>query len=44
MILEVDGEVKIYYGSADTCGALATAKLDDLLATIEVFFSQQNFL
>ncbi len=35
MILEDDGEVKIYYGSADTCVALATAQLDDLLATIE---------
>lgn len=35
MILEDTGEVKIYYGAADTCVALATAKLDDLLATIE---------
>ncbi len=35
MILEDDGEVKIYYGAADTCVALATAKLDDLLNSIE---------
>ncbi len=35
MILEDDGEVKIYYGSADTCVALATAQLDDLLASID---------
>lgn len=35
MILEDDGEVKIYYGSADTCVAMATASLDDLLASIE---------
>lgn len=32
MILEDDGEVKIYYGAADTCEALATAHVDDLLA------------
>lgn len=32
MILEDDGEVKIYYGAADTVEALATAHLDDLLA------------
>ena len=32
MILEDDGEVKIYYGAADTVECLATAKLDDLLA------------
>jgi beta-1,4-mannooligosaccharide/beta-1,4-mannosyl-N-acetylglucosamine phosphorylase len=31
MILEDDGEVKIYYGAADTCEALATAHVDDLL-------------
>lgn len=35
MILEDDGEVKIYYGAADTCVALATAQLEDLLETIE---------
>lgn len=35
MILEDDGEVKFYYGSADTCVAVDTAQLDDLLATIE---------
>ena len=28
----VDGEVRMYYGGADTCMAIATARLDDLLA------------
>lgn len=32
MILEDNGEVKIYYGAADTVECLATASLDDLLA------------
>ncbi|MCD4823916.1 MAG: glycoside hydrolase family 130 protein [Phycisphaerae bacterium] len=32
MILENDGEVKIYYGAADTVECLATADVDDLLA------------
>lgn len=31
MILEDDGEVKIYYGSADTIECLATAHVDDLI-------------
>jgi len=31
MILEDSGEVKIYYGAADTVECLATASLDDLL-------------
>jgi beta-1,4-mannooligosaccharide/beta-1,4-mannosyl-N-acetylglucosamine phosphorylase len=31
MILEDNGEVKIYYGAADTVTCLATASLDDLL-------------
>ena len=31
MILEDTGEVKIYYGAADTVMALATAHVDDLL-------------
>ena len=35
MILEDDGEVKIYYGAADTVECLATAQLADLLATVE---------
>jgi len=35
MILEDDGEVKIYYGAADTCEAMATADVDDLLALCE---------
>jgi beta-1,4-mannooligosaccharide/beta-1,4-mannosyl-N-acetylglucosamine phosphorylase len=32
MILEETGEVKIYYGAADTVECLATAHVDDLLA------------
>lgn len=32
MILEDDGEVKIYYGAADTVECLATAHVDDLTA------------
>jgi beta-1,4-mannooligosaccharide/beta-1,4-mannosyl-N-acetylglucosamine phosphorylase len=32
MILEDNGEVKIYYGAADTVECLATAHIDDLLA------------
>jgi len=35
MILEPDGEVKIYYGAADTVECLATAQLEDLLALCE---------
>ncbi|MFQ5721047.1 MAG: glycoside hydrolase family 130 protein [Candidatus Aminicenantales bacterium] len=31
-ILEKSGEVKIYYGAADTCICLGTAHIDDLLA------------
>lgn len=31
MILEDDGEVKIYYGAADTVECLATAHVDDLV-------------
>ncbi|MDY4976099.1 MAG: glycoside hydrolase family 130 protein [Clostridia bacterium] len=31
MILEPDGEVKIYYGASDTVECLATADIDDLL-------------
>jgi predicted GH43/DUF377 family glycosyl hydrolase len=30
-IVEPDGEIKVYYGAADTCLAVATAKLEDLL-------------
>lgn len=30
-ILEKDGEVKIYYGAADTCICLGTAKIDELI-------------
>ena len=32
MVLEDDGEVKLYYGAADSVTCLATASLDDLLA------------
>jgi beta-1,4-mannooligosaccharide/beta-1,4-mannosyl-N-acetylglucosamine phosphorylase len=35
MILEDDGEVKIYYGAADTVEAMATAQVDDLLGALE---------
>jgi beta-1,4-mannooligosaccharide/beta-1,4-mannosyl-N-acetylglucosamine phosphorylase len=35
MILEPNGEVKIYYGAADTVEALATAHVDELLALCE---------
>ena len=35
MILEDNGEVKIYYGASDTVMALATAQVDDLLALCE---------
>lgn len=35
MVLEDDGEVKIYYGASDTCVCLATAKLDDLLELLK---------
>jgi len=31
LILEDNGEVKIYYGAADTCMALATANINDLI-------------
>ncbi len=34
MILEDDGEVKIYYGAADTVECLATSHIDDLLALV----------
>ena len=37
MILEEDGQVKIYYGGADTVECLATAHVDDLLAMIEPY-------
>lgn len=36
-VLEDDGEVKIYYGAADTVMALATAHVDDLVASCEPF-------
>ena len=30
-VVEPDGEVKVYYGAADSCVALATARLKDLV-------------
>ncbi len=35
MLLEENGEVKIYYGASDTCVCLATAQLGDLLALFD---------
>lgn len=35
LILEDSGEVKIYYGAADTVECLATASLDDLLSLMQ---------
>ena len=35
MLLEDDGEVRIYYGASDTCVCLATANVNDLLALLE---------
>lgn len=35
-IVEPTGEVKVYYGAADTCIGLATARLDDLVAACGV--------
>ncbi len=35
MILEDDGQVKIYYGAADTVECLATAHVDELVAACE---------
>lgn len=35
LILEDSGEVKLYYGAADTVVALATANLEDLIAACE---------
>jgi beta-1,4-mannooligosaccharide/beta-1,4-mannosyl-N-acetylglucosamine phosphorylase len=32
MVLEESGEVKIYYGAADTVGCLATADVNDLIS------------
>lgn len=34
MLLEENGEVKIYYGASDTCVCLATARVEDLLALL----------
>ena len=37
MILEPDGEVKIYYGASDTVECLATAKLDELNSWLDKY-------
>ena len=36
-IIEDNGDVKIYYGAADSCVCLATAKLDDLIEIAEKY-------
>ncbi len=41
MVLEDDGEVKVYYGAADSCICLATATLDQIVRTI--FESDKEF-
>ena len=35
-VLEKDGEIKIYYGAADTSICLAIAHVDDLLSTVKM--------
>ncbi|HYD83553.1 MAG TPA: hypothetical protein VEA63_05860, partial [Opitutus sp.] len=42
MILEDSGEVKLYYGAADTSVALATASLEELLARCEPYDASQK--
>lgn len=37
MILEDDGEVKIYYGASDTVECMATARVEDLVALCKPF-------
>ena len=39
MLLEDDGEVKIYYGASDTVECLATAHVDDLLALCKPMYT-----
>jgi beta-1,4-mannooligosaccharide/beta-1,4-mannosyl-N-acetylglucosamine phosphorylase len=41
MILEDDGEVKIYYGAADTVECLATAHVDELVAACKPVQSRE---
>ena len=38
MLLEPNGEVKVYYGAADTVECLATATVDDLLRSLDITF------
>ena len=42
MILEDSGEVKIYYGAADTVEALATAQVDDLVELCQPLIAQRS--
>ena len=38
MLLEPNGEVKVYYGAADTVECLATATVDELLKSLDIIF------
>ena len=38
MLLEPNGEVKVYYGAADTVECLATATVDELLRSLDITF------
>ena len=38
MLLEPNGEVKVYYGAADTVECLATATVDELLKSLDITF------
>ena len=42
MIIEDSGEVKIYYGAADTVQCLATAQLDELIDFVLSFRSEAS--
>lgn len=42
MILEDSGEVKIYYGAADTVECLATAHVDDLVALCKPYEKERT--
>lgn len=41
-VLEENGELRIYYGAADSCVALATAKIDELIDFIKNSRQSQN--
>jgi beta-1,4-mannooligosaccharide/beta-1,4-mannosyl-N-acetylglucosamine phosphorylase len=38
MLLEPNGEVKVYYGASDTVECLATATVDELLKSLDITF------